>query len=94
MLYNPKTEFSFWRRNYVTQMKILKANVATMKFIGETYKPIFYVSNELITYWDLNKMKLDRDISYMILSTVRELQNEVDFYQNILKESCVYDSNF
>lgn len=28
MLYNPKTDYPFWLRDYATQAKILKASIA------------------------------------------------------------------
>lgn len=94
MLYNPKTDLSFWLRDYAAQTKILKASISSMDFLRETYRPALRAAGELLTYLDFNEMELDLDTRCMILDIIRELQDEVTFYQNILKEGfSAYDSN-
>lgn len=94
MLYNPKTEYPFWLRDYAIQIRILKSGIASMDFIRDTYRPALHLSRELLDYLDANKTNLDTDTKWTILKTIHELQDEVTFYQNILKESfSVYDSN-
>ena len=94
MLYNPKTEYPFWLRYYATQTKILKAGMASMDFICELYRPTLNLAGELLAYLDSDQIEMDQETKWIILDTIRELQNEVTFYQNILKERfSVYDSN-
>ena len=93
MLYNPKTEYPFWLRDYATQAKILKAGMASMDFICELYRPALNLAGELLDYLDIHTANLDADTKWIILDTIRELQAEVKFYQNIIKESFLDDSN-
>ena len=93
MLYNPKTDHPFWLRDYATQAKILKANMASMDFICNIYRPALHLVDELLAYLDSNRTNLDTDTEWTILKTIRELQAEVAFYQNIIKESFLDDSN-
>ena len=93
MLYNPKTDYPFWLRDYVTQTKILKASIASMDFICNIYRPALHLVDELLAYLDSNRTNLDTDTEWTILKTIRELQAEVAFYQNIIKESFLDDSN-
>ena len=93
MLYNPKTDYPFLLRDYATRAKILKASIASMDFIRDTYKPALRLSRELLDYLDTHKTNLDTSTKWMILKTIRELQAEVAFYQNIIKESFLDDSN-
>ena len=93
MLYNPKTEYLFWLRDYATQTKILKAGMASMDFICELYRPTLHLVDGLLAYLDSNRTNLDTDTKWAILKTIRELQAEVAFYQNIIKESFLDDSN-
>lgn len=94
MLYNPKTKYPFWQQDYATQIRILESSIASMDFIRDTYRPALRLSRELLEYLDSNETKLDTDTEWAIIKTIHELQNEVAFYQNILKESfSVYDSN-
>lgn len=94
MLYNPKTEYPFWLQDYATQIKILNAGIASMDFIRDTYRPALHLGRELLDYLDAHKTNLDIDTTWTILKTIRELQAEVTFYQNILKESfSTYDSD-
>ena len=93
MLYNPKTEYPFWLRDSITQTKILKAGMASMDFIRELYRPALNLVDELLTCLDSNQIELDQEIKWIILDTIRELQAEVAFYQNIIKESFLDDSN-
>ena len=93
MLYNPKTDYPFWSRDYATQAKILKAGVASMYFICNIYRPALHLVDELLAYLDSNRTNLDTDTEWTILKTIRELQAEVKFYQNIIKESFLDDSN-
>lgn len=94
MLYNQKTDYPFWLRDYATQAKILKAGIASMDFICNIYRPALHLVDELLAYLDSNRTNLDTDTEWTILNTIRELQAEVTFYQNIIKESFLDDSNF
>ena len=93
MLYNPNTDYPFWLRDSITQTKILKASIASMDFICNIYRPALYLVDELLAYLDSNQTNLDTDTEWTILDTIRELQAEVKFYQNIIKESFLDDSN-
>ena len=93
MLYNPKTEYLFWLRDYATQAKILKAGMASMDFICDLYRPALNLAGELLDYLDVHTANLDVDTKWTIIKTIRELQAEVKFYQNIIKESFLDDSN-
>ena len=93
MLYNPKTDYPFWLRDYATQTKILKASIASMDFIRELYRPALNLVDELLDYLDVHTVNLDVDTKWIIIKTIRELQAEVAFYQNIIKESFLDDSN-
>lgn len=93
MLYNPKTEYPFWLRDYATQAKILKASIASMDFIRELYRPTLNLVDELLTCLDSDQIEMDQEIKWTILKTIHELQAEVAFYQNIIKESFLDDSN-
>lgn len=93
MLYNPKTYYPFWLRDYATQTKILKASIASMDFIRELYRPTLNLIDELLAYLNSDQIELDQETKWMILDTIRELQAEVAFYQNIIKESFLDDSN-
>ena len=93
MLYNPKTEYPFWLRDYATQAKILKAGMASMDFICELYIPALNLAGELLDYLDAHTANLDVDTKWIIIKTIHELQAEVKFYQNIIKESFIDDSN-
>ena len=93
MLYNPKTDYPFWLRDNITQTKILKASMASMDFIFELYRPTLNLAGELLDYLDAHTANLDVDTKWMILDTILELQDEVKFYQNIIKESFLDDSN-
>ena len=93
MLYNPKTDYPFWLRDNITQTKILKAGMASMDFICELYRPALNLVYELLKYLDSDQIELDQETKWTILNTIRELQNEVAFYQNIIKESFLDDSN-
>ena len=93
MLYNPKTNYPFWLRDYATQAKILKASIASMDFICNIYRPALHLVDELLAYLDSNRTNLDTNTEWTILKTIHELQAEVAFYQNIIKESFLDDSN-
>lgn len=93
MLYNQKTDYPFWLRDYATQAKILKVSIASMDFIRELYRPALNLVDELLAYFDSDQIELDQEIQWMILDTILELQDEVKFYQNIIKESFLDDSN-
>ena len=94
MLYNQKTDYQFWLRDNITQTKILKAGMASMDFICELYRPTLNLVDEMLAYLDSDQIELDQETKWTIIDTIRELQNEITFYQNILKESfSVYDSN-
>ena len=93
MLYNPKTDYPFWLRDYATQAKILKASIASMDFICNIYRPALHLVDELLTCLDSDQIELDQETKWTILDTIRELQAEVAFYQNIIKESFLDDSN-
>ena len=93
MLYNPKTEYPFWLRDSITQTKILKAGMASMDFICELYRPTLNLIDEMLAYLDSYQIELDQETKWTILDTIRELQAEVAFYQNIIKESFLDDSN-
>ena len=94
MLYNPNTEYPFWLRDNITQTKILKAGMASMDFIFDIYQPALHLARELLDYLNVNETNLNTDTKWMILDTIRELQAEVAFDQNIIKESFLDDSNF
>ena len=94
MLYNPKTEYPFWLRDYATQAKILKSAMASMDFVCELYRPALNLAGELLNYLDSDQIELGQETKWMIINTIRELQAEVAFYQNIIKESFLDDSNF
>lgn len=89
----PKTEYPFWLRDCVTQAKILKSKVASMVFIWEIYRPALHAAGELLTYLEVNEMELNQDTRCMILTTIHELHREVDFCQNIMKESFPMEEN-
>lgn len=92
MLYNPKTEYPFWLRDYATQIRILKSGIASMVFICELYRPTLNLVDGLLTCLDSDQIEMNQETKWMILDTIHELQAEVTFYQNILKESfSVYD---
>ena len=93
MLYNPKTDYPFWLQDSITQTKILKAGMASMDFICELYRPALNLVDELLAFLDFDQIELDQETKWMILDTIRELQAEVDSYQNIIKESFLNDSN-
>ena len=93
MLYNPKTDYPFWLRDNITQTKILKTGMASMDFICELYRPALKLAGELLDYLDVHTANLDVDTKWIIIKTIRELQAEVAFYQNIIKESFLDDSN-
>lgn len=93
MLYNPKTDYPFWLRDNISQTKILKAGIASMDFICELYRPALNLAHELLAHLDSDQIELDPETKWMILDTILELQAEVDFYQNIIKESFLDDSN-
>lgn len=94
MLYNPKTDYPFWLLDYATQIKILESSIASMNFICDIYRPALHLAGELLAYLDSDQIELDHDTKWIILNTIHELQDEVTFYQNILKESfSVYDSD-
>ena len=93
MLYDPKTDYSFWLRDYATQAKILKAGMAAMDFICELYRPALNLVDELLAFLDSDQIEMDQETKWMVLDTIRELQAEVAFYQNIIKESFLDDSN-
>ena len=93
MLYNPKTNYPFWLQDNITQTKILKAGMASMDFICELYRPALNLIGELLDDLDAHTANLDVDTKWIIIKTIRELQAEVKFYQNIIKESFLDDSN-
>ena len=93
MLYNSKPDYPFWLRDYATQAKILKASIASMDFIRELYRPALNLVDELLTCLDSDQIEMDQEIKWTILKTIHELQAEVAFYQNIIKESFLDDSN-
>ena len=93
MLYSPKTDYPFWLRDYAIQAKILKAGMASMDFICELYRPALNLAGELLDYLDVHTANLDVDTKWIIIKTIHELQAEVKFYQNIIKESFLDDSN-
>ena len=93
MLYNQKTGYPFWLRDNITQTKILKASMASMDFICELYRPTLNLVDELLDYLEVHTANLDVDTKWTIIDTIRELQAEVAFYQNIIKESFLDDSN-
>ena len=93
MLYKPKIDYLFWLRDYTTQEKILKAGMASMDFICELYRPALNLVDELLKYLDSDQIELDQETKWTIIDTIRELQAEVKFYQNIIKESFLDDSN-
>ena len=93
MLYNPKTNYPFWLRDYATKIRILESSIASMDFICDIYRPELRLSRELLDYLDANTVNFDVDTKWTILKIINELQAEVAFYQNIIKESFLDDSN-
>lgn len=93
MLYNPKTDYPFWLRDTIIQTKILKAGMASMDFICELYRPALNLTGELLAYLDSDQIESDQETKWAIINTIRELKAEVKFYQNIIKESFLDDSN-
>ena len=93
MLYSSRINFPFWLRDNITQTKILKAGMASMDFICELYRPALNLAGELLNYLDSDQIELDQETKWTIIETIRELQAEVKFYQNIIKESFLDDSN-
>lgn len=93
MSYNPKTDLQFWLRDYSTKIRILESSVASMDFICDIHRPELRLSRELLDYLDANTANFDMDTKWTILKIIRELQAEVAFYQNIIKESFLDDSN-
>lgn len=93
MLYNPKTDYPFWLRDYETKIRILESSIASMDFICDIYRPELRLSRELLDYLDANTANFDMDTKWTILKIINELQAEVTFYQNIMKESFLDDSN-
>lgn len=93
MLYNQKTDYPFWLRDNITQTKILKASMASIDFICELYRPTLNLVDELLTCLDSDQIEMDQEIKWTIIKTIHELQAEVAFYQNIIKESFLDDSN-
>ena len=67
--------------------------MASMDFICELYRPTLNLVDELLAYLDSDQIELDQETKWMIINTIRELQAEVAFYQNIIKESFLDDSN-
>ena len=93
MLYNPKTDYPFWLRDYIAQTKILKAGMASMDFICELYRPTLNLVDELLAFLDSDQIEMDQEIKWTIIKIIHELQAEVAFYQNIIKEPFLDDSN-
>lgn len=93
MLYNQKTDYPFWLRDNITQTKILKASMASIDFICELYRPTLNLVDELLTCLDSDQIEMDQEIKWTIIKTIHELRPEVAFYQNIIKESFLDDSN-
>lgn len=95
MSYNPKINYSFWLQNCLTQKEISKARLASGCFICDMYQPELHLVCELLTYLKhLDSNGIDLNTKCLILNTVFELQNRIDFCQNILKEYFPLDSIF
>lgn len=87
MSYNPKINYSFWLQNCLTQKKISESRLASIYFICDMYQPELHLVCELITYLKrLDSSGMGFGIKCSILNTILELQNKIDFCQNILKE--------
>lgn len=87
MSYDPKINYSFWLQNCLTQKDIIEARLASMCFILDAYQPELNLVGELLTYLKyLDFSGIDLNTKCLILNTVLELQNRIDFCQNILKE--------
>lgn len=87
MSYYPKINYSFWLQNCLTQKEISEARLSSMCFIYDAYQPELYLVYELLTYLKcLDSSGIDLNTKRLILNTILELQNRIDFCQNILKE--------
>ena len=87
MSYYPKINYSFWLQNCLTQKEISETRLSSMCFIYDAYQPEINLVCELLTYLKyLDFSGIDLNIKYSILNTIRELQDKIDFCQNILKE--------
>ena len=87
MSYYPKINYSFWLQNCLTQKEISEARLASMRFILDAYQPELNLVYELLTYLEyLDFSGIDLNIKCSILNTILELQDKIDFCQNILKE--------
>lgn len=87
MSYYPKINYSFWLQNCLTQKEISEARLASMRFIYDAYQPEFNLVGELLTYLKyLYFSGIDLNTKCLILNTILEMQNRIDFCQNILKE--------
>ena len=88
MSYYPKINYSFWLQNCLTQKEIIEARLASMCFILDAYhQPELNLVGELLTYLKyLDFSGIDLNIKCSILNTILELQDKIDFCQNILKE--------
>ena len=87
MSYDPKINYSFWLQNCLTKKEISEARLASMCFICDAYQPELHLVCELLTYLKyLDSSGIDLNIKRSILNTILELQDKIDFCQNILKE--------
>lgn len=87
MSYNPKINYSFWLQNCLTQKEISESRLASIYFICDMYQPELYLAYELLTYLKgLDSSGIGLNTKCLILNTILELQNKIDFCQNILKE--------
>ena len=94
MSYDPKINYSFWLQNRLTQKEISEARLASMCFICDAYQPELNLVCELLTYLKyLDFSGIDLNTKCLILNTILELQNRIDFCQGILKEYFPIDSD-
>nr|DAI86255.1 MAG TPA: hypothetical protein [Caudoviricetes sp.] len=94
MSYNPKINYSFWLQNCLTQKEISESRLASIYFICDMYQPKLHLVCELLTYLKcLDSSGMSLGIRCSILNTILELQDKIDFCQNILKEYFPIDSD-
>lgn len=83
MLYNPKADCLFWLRNCLTYKKVLEARSASVDFIFGITGPLLDIADDMLEWFDDHKGKMDDDARTAYLCEVREIQEDIRFYQSI-----------